>query len=122
MTCRGHFTTTNPASISSTEINISSSEKGVLQWQCDAMELARENLLWWMENLKLCNKKKLATGTPYDHSGRYLNKKREAYYKTISTGGNDQRRGSIFYNHSHQDLQPIFYKEYVRLDHSCSGG
>ena len=96
MTCASHFTSTNPVSISSTKTNISSSEKGVLQWLCDAEELAREKHLWWMENLKPCNgKKDLAKGTPYDHSDRCLNKKREAYCKGSFNSGNDQRRRNI---------------------------
>lgn len=65
-----NFTCTNTVSISSTVKNISSTEKRVLQWSCD-----REELLWWME-LKIFRwEKNSATGAPYDHSGRCLDKR-----------------------------------------------
>ena len=38
--CPGHFTSSNPVSISSTGANISSTEKRVLQWSCDAGEFS----------------------------------------------------------------------------------
>ena len=54
ITCPSHFTSLNPVSISSTRANISSTEKRVLQWSCHTgKNLAREELLWWMENVKL---------------------------------------------------------------------
>ena len=49
MTCRGHFTTTNPASISSTEINISSSEKrryGISKGKTPLVDGKLETLQW----------------------------------------------------------------------------
>ena len=67
--CPGHFTSSNPVSISSTGANISSTEKRVLQWSCDTGEFnqggtplvdGKLETLQWEENS--------ATRTPYDHS------------------------------------------------------
>ena len=39
--CPGHFTSMDPILIPSTEANISSTEKGVLQWSCNTGEFSQ---------------------------------------------------------------------------------
>ena len=63
--CPGHFACTNSVSIGSTGANISSTEKGVLQWYVTLGNLAREELRRWMENLKLCNGRKIQQREPH---------------------------------------------------------
>ena len=55
----------NPVSISSAGANISSTEKKGPQWSCGTGNLARDELLWWMENLKLCNGRKIQQREPH---------------------------------------------------------
>ena len=59
--------------------------------------VAREELLWWMENLKLCNGRKIQQREPHmiiktDASTKGCG----AYCKGVSTGGNDHKRRIIF--------------------------
>ena len=66
-------------------------------WHVTLENLAREELLWWMKNLKLCNGRiNSAKRTPYDHSDKWLNKKLGACCKGVLTRGNGQRGRSIF--------------------------
>ena len=95
--CPGRFTRSNPVSISSTGANISSSEKRSYSGHVRLGNLAREELLWWMENLKLCNGRKIRRREPrmiiqtdastkgWGHTAREFRQ-----------GGNGQRRKSIF--------------------------
>ena len=58
-------------------------------WHVTLENLAREELLWWMKNLKLCNGRiNSAKRTPYDHSDKWLNKKLGACCKGVLTRGN----------------------------------
>ena len=88
---------TNPVSISSTRATISSTEKRVLQWSFDTGEfsqgvtpsvIGKLETLQWEENS--------ATRTQYDHSDRRFNVRLWKYCKCVWTGGNGQRRRSIF--------------------------
>ena len=81
--CPDHFTSTNAVS---TGANISSTQKGSYSGHVALVNLAREELHWWMENLELCHGGKPETGTPYDHSDRCLNKRLGAYCKGFSAG------------------------------------
>ena len=56
-----HFTGTNPILMSSTEANtvLALQKKGSYSCHLLLGNLAREELLWWMENLKLCNRRKI---------------------------------------------------------------
>ena len=53
------FISTNSVSISSTGGNINSTKKGSYSGHVTLENLAREELLWWMENLKICNGRKI---------------------------------------------------------------
>ena len=66
--CPGHFTSSNPVSISSTGATISSTEKRVLQWSCDTGEFSQGGTAGWktgMGNLKLCNERKIQQREPH---------------------------------------------------------
>ena len=88
--------------------------------------LAWEELLWWMENLKLCNGRKIQQREPIpcDHSGRCHNK----MLGGILQGSFDREemvKGEAF---SHKCSRitgikicsPNFHKEFVTPDHSRS--
>ena len=63
--CLGHFTSSNPVSASSTGANVSSTEKVFYIGYATLGNLAREEPLWWMGNLKLCNGRKILQREPH---------------------------------------------------------
>ena len=94
--CPNLFANRNLVSISSEKTNISSTEKGILKWSCDS-NLSREELLWWMENLKLCNGRKFQLREPHmviqtDASTKW----RGHTARKFRQSGNGHRRRSIF--------------------------
>ena len=62
--CPGHFTSSNPVSICSAGANIGSTKKGSHSGHVTLGNLAREELLWWMEKFKLYNGRKIQQREP----------------------------------------------------------
>ena len=126
--CPGHFTSTNPISISSSGANISSKALNIRFYSGHVTlgNLAREELLWWIENLKLCNGRKIqqreshmiiqtdASTKGWGHIAKEFLQggmvKEEAFSHKCS-----RITGIKIYN-------PNFHKELVTLDYSCLSG
>ena len=86
--CPGSFTSRNPVSISSTGTNINSTEKRSLRVIVTLGNLTRDELLWWIENLKLCNGRKQQQRESHMTIHRdALTKGLGAYCKGVSTRG-----------------------------------
>ena len=124
--CPGHFTGSNPVSISSIGANISYTEKRVLKWSCDTGEFSKEGTPLVDEKLETLQwEEDSATRNPYDHSDRCLNKRLGAYCKGVLTGEEMVKGGRAFSHKCSKIIgikicNPNFHKEFVTLDHSCS--
>ena len=119
--CPDNFTSTNAVS---TGANISSTQKGSYSGHVVLVNLAREELLWWMENLELCHGRKPETGTPYDHSDRCLNKRlgRGIFGRVKMVKGGEAFSHKCSRIAGIKICNPNFHKEFVTLEHSCSSG
>ena len=72
-------------------------KKGSYSGHVTLGNLASKELLWWMENLKLCNGRKIQQREPHIIIQRDASTKDwGAYCKGVLTAGNVQRRKSIF--------------------------
>ena len=60
-----HSTSANPIFISSTVANISSTEKGSYSGHMTLGNLAGKEIFLWIENLKLCNERKIQQREPH---------------------------------------------------------
>ena len=119
--CPDHFTSTNAVS---TGANISSTQKGSYSGHVALVNLAREELHWWMENLELCHGRKPETGTPYDHSDMSQQKAWGILQGIF--GRVEMVKGGEAFSHKCSRIagikicNPNFHKEFVTLEHSCS--
>ena len=123
-----NFTCTNTVSISSTVKNISSTEKRVLQWSCD-----RKELLWWMENLKFFDGKKIQQREPPMIIQADVSTKGWGIQQGSFDRGAWSKKEKHFHIKMFKELSaeliidikifnPNFQEEFVRPDHSCSSG